>query len=447
MEQGGFFVKASSFFRCMLAFCLESQLIAAALLLLGYLPVSFADVAAFSLLATLLLSLGGWLYHGGGISMVLHLLLYPLVGAVGVIASWVLDSWTIGLVLAGLFYWRIHTVVTLRLYHHDLLRRFILALFGYIFNLVYVVMFVSLYTADMPDYREFYAMMTLLVATYVVVGWGEFLTREKPPGVVLPLPLLARLGGQLLAAKALLTVGYAAAAGTVLALLVFFWSLVKQPFGELVYALFKPVLEWIAYLVARLSVVLKKDDRINNLNNGEGSGEQLAEELAGSGGETLFSILQPYLVGTLVLAFVLWLAWKIWQRRYVADQAEAKASSAPTAATLSSLSPTAPTSSDVGTRLRNLFDEWFGPKDDRVRYLYYQFLRYMAGQGIHIEKHETSHEFLGRVSRTWSDPARIQLAARITDTYERYRYNQGKIEPEEVASLESSLKQLRNSGK
>ncbi|MFY0544562.1 DUF4129 domain-containing protein [Brevibacillus sp. H7] len=436
-------MRASLFFRCMLAFCLESQLVAGALLLLGCLPASFFDVAVFSLAATLLLSLGGWLYHGGGNSIVLHLLLYPLVAAIGALCTWVFDSWAIGLLLAGLFFWRVHTVVTIRLYHHDLLRRFILAMFGYIFNLVYVVMFVSLYQSDVPDYQEFFAMLTLLVGSYIVVGWGEFLTREKPPGVSLPPTLLARLGGQLLAAKALLTAAYATAAGLVLTLLVFLWSLIKQPFGDLLYTLFLPLLELIAYLAARLSGVLGKDDRFHNLNNGEGSGEQLAEELGGSGGETLFSMLQPYLAAALAIAFVFWLARKIWLRRFVADKKEETVSATLSTATVFALSPAEPVSAGIGSRLRSLFDEWFGPKDDRVRYLYYQFLRYMAAQGIKIEKHETSHEFLNRVSQVWSDQARIQLAVRITDCYERYRYYQKPLAEEEVAALESCLKQLR----
>ncbi|MCK9905394.1 hypothetical protein MXD63_36080, partial [Frankia sp. Cpl3] len=77
-------MKAKAYHRAVLAFCLEAQVIAALLALFGYLPVSFTAMFGFSLFAILSLSLGGWLYFGGGGSMGLHLLLYPLVGAVGI---------------------------------------------------------------------------------------------------------------------------------------------------------------------------------------------------------------------------------------------------------------------------------------------------------------------------------------------------------------------------
>jgi len=436
-------VKTSTFFRCMLAFWLEAQLIAAVLLLIGVLPVRFTDAALFSLTATLLLSAGGWLYHGGGIHRMLHLLLYPLVGGIAVLASVALDSWLIGLLLAGVYFWRIHTVVTIRLYHHDLLRRFILALFGNIFHLVYLVMFVSLYRADAPDYRELYALFTLLLVSYIVVGWGEFLTREKPAGVSLTPPMLARMGGQLLAAKALLAAGYGAAAAVALSLLTLLWTLVKTPVGQLMYAIFLPVLEWIAYLVSRLAVVLDRDGRLNQLNNGEGSGEQLAEELAAAQGETLFSMLQPYLTGLFMLVFVFWLIRKIWQRRYTAEPEPSVSAQTPTAVALSPLAQTDADSSGMGSRLRSLLNEWMGPKDDRVRYLYVQFLRYMASQGIRIQPHETSHEFVRRIQSLWNDPNRIALAVRITDCYEQYRYTRKPLAPEEMAAMESCVKALR----
>jgi putative NADPH-quinone reductase len=60
-----------------------------------------------------------------------------------------------------------------------------------------------------------------------------------------------------------------------------------------------------------------------------------------------------------------------------------------------------------------------------------------------IYRFETSQEYLKRLQQQWQDAASLQLAATITDSYEKYRYHEQSLSPEELAAMQQAVKSLR----
>ncbi|WP_029100962.1 DUF4129 domain-containing protein [Brevibacillus thermoruber] len=433
--------------RWTLVFWMEALLTASVLMLFRWLPARPESMIGFVLAAALLLALGSWLYQGGGHHLLLHLLLYPLVAAVGGLCYAAFGSWLLALLLAALFFWRIHAAPSIPCTPVHLRHRFVLALIICLFQLVLAGLFGALAAPQPHDVRAYYAILAFVLASHLVTGWGEYLTREPPGGSAAPISLAAALGGQLLTTRLLLAAGYALAGGGLLWLLAWIWGLVKEPLGDGLYLLARPLLLGTAALFGKLAEVLSGNSRVNGLfNSGTDVVEQPLEEIAPAGGETLFSMAEPYLIACVSALVLATLARFIWKRRY-RNVGGTAVSPAPVQTAWRPVAADA--SADEGPlwELDTLMRGPSGPVDDPVRYAYYRFLQHMAESGMRIERHETSHEYLRRIRSQWANPDVVELAGQITGYYERYRYRQQPLSPEEWNDLEQCLRKLRDSSK
>jgi hypothetical protein len=437
-------MQTRTLFRWLTAFTLEAYIAAGLLTLFGYLPTTFASMFGFTVIASLLLAFGGWLYQGGGRSVWLHLLLYPLILAAGLVSYQVFDSWLAAILLAGSCFWRIHTIVTIRLYHFDLLRRFALAVLPFMGSLIYQALIVPIYTGKPDGIVPLFEMLTALLLSFLVSSWGEFLTREKPSGITVAPPLRWRFALELGQAKLMMLGAYTLLASAVFFLGSVLWTWVKPLLGTFLYHLFAPLLRLIEQWISQLTLVLSKDKRIDLVTGNDGEAGKTIDYGQGAEGETLFSILQPYLIGLVVLVFAGWLGWKMWQRRHRPQESLEAAGNAPAQATIRPVEQSHAGDAGLGGRFRAIIDQWLGPRDDKARYLYYQFLRYMAAQGLAMRKDETSREFMRRVQSAWTDERRVSLVSQITDYYQRHRYDQKPLSAEDIAALEQCFQQLKS---
>lgn len=429
-------------FRWLTVFTLEAFIATGLLTLFGYLPGQFWPMLGFTVIATTLLALGAWLYQGGGRSMWIHILLYPLIAFSGMAGYLLFDSWIVGLAIAGGYYWRIHTVVTIRLCHFDLLRRFSMAVIIFLSALLYHALVVSLAhgTAGIPP---LFGMLALLFIAYLIVSEGEFLTREKPAGTLVPARSRNRLVVELGLLKLIVLGAYVAVASAIFFAAAFLWSLVKGALASLLFAAFAPLLTLIEQWINRLTQALSKDRRIDLVTGNDGEPGNVVWNGVNGQEETLFSLLQPYLIGGIILAFVCWLGWKMWQRRHVpVEQAHASESTA-SPSRISRIESEKSGGDGLGGMVQSLLDRWRVPKDDQARYLYYQFLRYMKAQGLPMRKDETSREFMLRIQQEWQQDRRLSLVVQITDFYQRHRYQKQPLSSEEMALLENCFRELK----
>ncbi|HZG16619.1 MAG TPA: DUF4129 domain-containing protein [Candidatus Bathyarchaeia archaeon] len=428
--------------RWMTIFWLEALIATGLLSLFGYLPARFWPMLAFSAAAACLLGIGAWLYQGGGRSMSIHLLLYPLIASAGIAGYFLFDSWLVALAIAGGFYWRIHTIVTIRLYHFDLLRRFGLATITFLAALIYQALYVSL-SESATGVPHLFGMLSVLLLTYLVVSEGEFLTREKPAGLSVPAHLRLRMTVELGQFKLVGLAAYTAIASALFFAGSFLWSLVKGPLGSLLFAAFAPLLALIEQWINQLAQILSKDQRIDLVTGNDGEpGNTIDHGLSGQE-ETLFSVMQPYLIALIVLGFAVWLGWKMWQRRHPAGAHIQPAASGAAPSVISPVEATGKAGSGLGGILHSFMERFSAPKDDQARYLYYQFLRYMKAQGLPMQKDETSQEFLLRIGKKWGNARQLILISQITEMYQRHRYQQHALSKEELAHLESCFQELK----
>lgn len=429
--------------RPMTVFWLEAMLATGLLSLLGYLPTRFGAMLGFTLLAACLLGLGAWLYQGGGRSMWLHLLLYPLTLALGIVSYLWFASWIVALAISGAFFWRIHTVVSTRIYHFDLLRRFGFTVVVYLAALVYHALIVSLTEAGTAGVPHLFGMLAALLISYVLTSEGEFLTREKPVGVSVPAGLRMRFTWELGQVKLLALGAYVAVASLLLLALSFIWSLVSRLLGPLLHAVVSPLLALIEQWINQLVLTLSKDRRLDLVTGKDGKPGNVIDHGMSGQEETLFSLLQPYLIAGIVLAFACWLGWKMWQRRRRsvshADASEAVVSTA----RLARIDAQAGNGAGLGGVIQSFLDRFSAPREDQARYLYYQFLRYMKAQGMPMRKDETSQEFLQRIAEKWPGGQRLSLATQLTDLYQRHRYQQQVLTHEELAAMDRCFQELK----
>jgi hypothetical protein len=433
--------------RRMLVFWMEALLTASVLMLFQWLPAQPESMIGFVLFAVLLLSLGSWLHQGGGRHLLLHLLLYPLVASVGGLCFAAFGSWLLALLLAALFYSRIHTAASNPCTPVHLRNHFVLALIICLFQLVVAGLFGALTAPQTYDVRAYYAILAFVLASYLFTCWGEHLTREQPGGSAAPISLAAAIGGQLLATRLLLVAGYILAGSGLLWLLAWLWGLVKGPLGDGLYQLTSPLLQGTAALFGKLADVLNGNGRVNEPFNNEMDVPELPqEEFAPTGDETLFSQVAPYLIAFGSALALVKLAQYIWERRYrhVGGTAVSPASAD---TILRPVDEDASSDDDPLWEQDALVRSPAGPIDDPVRYAYYRFLQHMAKAGLRIERHETSHEYLRRIRSQWANADAVELAEQITSYYERYRYRQLPLSPEERNHLEQCVRKLRDATK
>ncbi|QHZ58729.1 DUF4129 domain-containing protein [Brevibacillus sp. NSP2.1] len=427
--------------RWTLTFWLEALLVGGSLMMLGWMTADFGALLFFCLAGCLLLIAGSWLYHHGGRHTVLHLLLYPFVLGVGVLSFVLFGSWLIALALAGVFFWRIQGAAANGINHVSLLRRFVLAFMVCLIQLVVAALYGTAVDSETFSPAPYFGMLALVTASYVLIAVGAYLLREEALPIRLPARLRLMLAGQVLGTRLLVTVGYVAAASALLGLLSLLWSWVKGPLGTGLYMLIEPALQMLAEWISGLSQVLDKDQRVHNVLNNEGQGGNPPLEPV-SQGEPLFSLLEPYLISLFVVVALFLLGRYMWKRRNRNWQAEPKAVTAAPAIDLAPLPPAA-----EGEAAEWDVSKWFkkplGPADDATRYAYFQFLQTMGKQGVTIHPHETTQEFLQRLQKHPAlTAAQLELAGKITDFYEQYRYQEHPLSQQELADMQQAVQAL-----
>lgn len=428
-----------------LLFWQESFLAASLLMLLGWLPSVWTDVAAFVGSATLLLVLGLWLYDGGARNLLLHLLLYPLVFAVGVLIYQTLDSVLFAALAAALFYWRVHSLAASSYSQATLLNAWIMTLCISLAHLAIASLFGPLRGGAPFQAAELYPVIALLVAGYMLASLGEYLTREDTASLSVRVPRVpAFLGVQLIGSRLLLAAGYAAAAGMGLWVLSLLWGWMKKPLGAALSWIFGPLLKGIGDWIEKLSASLGSNRKVQDLlEQSSGNREELPQEEAAYTGEALFTLWQPYLIAACVLLVGIGLGWAIWKRRGGAQVPVSAAPAEAVEATLHELPPEKAGTAPPIWDLEALRAKAHRQEDDPVRYGYYQFLLHMADAGLSIAPYETPHEYLCRLQQRWTTSGRLEYAARITRYYEQSRYMEKPLTNEELADLQHSVAEIR----
>lgn len=429
--------------RWTLVFWLEALVIGGGMMMLGWTSAGFGHLLGFCVTASLLLIAGSWLYHGGGRSLLFHLLLCPLVAGVGLFSYMMYGSWMIALILAGVFYWRIHSVSSDGIGYVGLQRRFVLALMVCLMQLAVAALYGSIAHPDTFDPGVYYGMLVLVLGSYLLVSFGVYVLREEALPIRIPVRLGIILGGQVLGTRLLLTAGYLVLGSAILGLLHVLWAWLKGPLGAGLYFLLEPVLRVLTEWIESLSEKMGKDQRVNDLLNNQGQGEAPPAQQVDAG-EPLFSLLEPYLIGLVILVFLIVLGISIWKRRYQGKlSAEKEVTNASPTEYTSLDSPSDPKTAEWDA------SQWFkkpvGPEDDPVRYAYYQFLQEMGRAGLGIQPYETSQEFLQRLRLHSSlNPASLALATQITSFYEQYRYQEQSLQDTDLDAMEKAVQTLRS---
>ncbi|UFJ40888.1 DUF4129 domain-containing protein [Brevibacillus humidisoli] len=430
-------MNTSSYTRIALILSLEAQAAAALLLALRYLPLDFVQLFGFFAAMSLLLAVGAWLYQGGGFSMTLHLLLYPLALAVGVAGYLLYQSVLLALLLAGGYYWRIHAVSTSQLTEQKaFLHRFLWATLLYAGCLFLYTLFLA------GEVAPILGMLAVSTLWFIVVSGAEYITRDKPAGAHTSGKALASLSGQLAQLQLLTLAAYAACAGLVLAVLAALWQTVKQLLYSLAVTLTGPLLQLLEQWIEQLANLVAEDQRSENLIGGQGGADESVPIGSDALGESLISQLAPYLTGAIVLCFLLWFGWRIWRTRRYVPETEQLDRSAQQTATITAVADGDGSSLSWTEEIKAFFKRRTTP-DDPVRHSYYQFLLAMAAKGMPIRKNETSQEYLRRIGSTRQDDSLTALANRITRYYEQHRYSSTPLSPEDLASLQSDVEKLR----
>ncbi|KQL43477.1 hypothetical protein AN963_28935 [Brevibacillus choshinensis] len=428
--------------RWTLAFWLEALLLAGCFMLFGYLSAGFGPFLLFGIITSLLFVIGGLIFHEGSRNPLFLMLLYVIVAGVGVLSYLTFDSWMIALIVAALYFWRIQAVASDGISHANLQRRFVLVLMVCLIQLVIGGLYGSAVHSEDFQATTYYWMLGLTLGSYLLLSLLEYVTREHTIPTLLPASIHVKLGGQVLAAHSLVTIGYLLIASAVLGALALLWSWVKGPLGSGLYWLIEPILKKLADWAEGLSGVLERDGRVNDVLDNQGQGADQSY-LPLDQGEPLINLLEPYLIAGASLLILIVLTRYIWKRRY---HKEGVPEQTPPTHDASAWTPLSESDDKDGSPLRDV-RHWFkktpGPADDPVRYAYYQFLKHTASRGMPIYRFETSQEYLLRLQRQWQDPASLQLAAKITDSYEKYRYREQSLAPEELAAMKQAVKSLR----
>lgn len=431
--------------RWTLAFWLEALLIGVCLVLFGYMTAGFGQLLSFCLVAAILLIGGSWLYHGGGGRLMLQLILYPIVLAVGVSSFYLYDSWLIALILAAVYFWRVQSAASEGYGRYSLQRRFVLALMAGLMQLVITVLYTSVVDSDSYSPAASFSMLVLISLSYVLIAIGAFVLREESLPTQLPARLSLMLASQVLGTRLVLITGFLAVGSITLALLHWIWTSIKEPLATGLYTLFEPVLILIVELMEKLAEKANtKQDNINDfLNMMARDAERPKEQIPL--GESLISVLEPYFIAGFILIGVLLLGRYIWKKRFTGTTTQEKEAVAAHTAVLTAVPPSVREESTDGDTAK-WFKQPVGPEDDPTRYAYYQFLVLMEQQGMPIELHETPQEFLNRLrNQSLLDAGQLDAVANITRYYQQYRYQEQSLPEAELTTMQHSVQMLGSS--
>lgn len=427
--------------RWTLAFWLESLLIGICLVLLGFMTAGFGPLLSFCLIASSLLMFGSWLYHGGGGRFLLHLLLYPIVFAVGIASYSFYESWFIAIILAAVYFWRVQSAASDGYGKDSLLRRFVLAMMACLIQLVIAALYTSVMDPASFSPEASYAMLALLTGSYTLIMILSFIIREESLSTRLSARISWLLTGQLLGTRLLLIGGYLLVGSLVLGILNGIWTWLKGPVGSGLYMLIEPVLKKMLDLIAILAGKMSQkqsgiDVFLNDLGN---QAKQPPKELPL--GEPLYATLEPYLLAGFILIAVLLLGRYIWKKRF---KGTATLANTAAAAHNNVLTPVViENKENVETDASQWFKKPVGLEDDPTRYAYYQFLVLMEKQGMAIELHETPQEYLRRLQeQSLLDQAQLNTIVRITRYYQQYRYQEQSLLDADLIAMQQAVEQL-----
>lgn len=428
--------------RWTLAFWLEAMLTGVFLILFGYMTAGLGQLLSFCLVAAILLIAGSWLYHSGGGRFMLHLLLYPLVFVIGMGSYYLYDSWLIALILAAVYFWRVQSAASEGYRHDSLQRRFVLALMAGLIQLVLTVLYTSIVDPGSYSLAASFSMLVLITLSYIFVAIVAFVLREGSLSTRLPARISLLLGSQVLGTRFLLIAGYLAVGSIVLSLIYWIWSWLKGPVSAGLYTLFEPVLIFIVELFEQLyERANQKQANIQVLMESAGPREDnpvVQIQL----GESLFSVLQPYLIIAFILACVILLGRYIWKKRFKGTITLEKEVAAAQNTVLTTVPPSSSEES-VEDGSAKWFKQPVGPEDDPTRYAYYQFLVLMEKQGMPIELHETPQEFFNRLrEQSLLDAAQLDAVARITRYYQQYRYQEKSLPEADLTAMQQAVQTL-----
>lgn len=428
--------------RWTLAFWLEAMLTGVFLILFGYMTAGFSQLLWFCLVAAILLIAGSWLYHSGGGRFMLHLLLYPLVFVIGMGSYYLYDSWLIALILAAVYFWRVQSAASEGYRHDSLQRRFVLALMAGLIQLVLTVLYTSIVDPGSYSLAASFSMLVLITLSYIFVAIVAFVLREGSLSTRLPARISLLLGSQVLGTRFLLIAGYLAIGSIVLSLIYWIWSWLKGPVSAGLYTLFEPVLIFIVELFEQLyERANQKQANIQVLMESAGPREDnpvVQIQL----GESLFSVLQPYLIIAFILACVIMLGRYIWKKRFMGTITLETEVAAAQNTVLTTVPPSSSEES-VEDGSAKWFKQPVGPEDDPTRYAYYQFLVLMEKQGMPIELHETPQEFFNRLrEQSLLDAAQLDAVARITRYYQQYRYQEKSLPEADLTAMQQAVQTL-----
>ncbi|USG66280.1 DUF4129 domain-containing protein [Brevibacillus ruminantium] len=422
----------------------ESTLAAILLMLVGWLPSTLESFAGFAVSATILLAIGLWLYEGSSGRSALHLLLYPLVIAAGILMYQTFDSLLLAALAAALLFWRIHTLSSLSYTSDSLQRMFLITLAICLFHLAITALFGSMMKEVQTAPDQLFPVLALLLAGYLLTSFVEYLTREQNGNTSASSRLPLWMGGQLVGSRLLLVVGYMAAGTLCLAILNLFWGLIKKPLGDLLTWLLGPVVQAVSDMVENLAAFLNKNQKVHDLLDQKNeSNQEIPLEEAVHTGDPLMTLWQPYLIAGAVAIIAVVLGWVIWKRRKTSIRTtEIADASAIPEVLLSELPSDHADESKPAWDLEALRQSVANSEDDPVHYSYFRFLLHMVGIGLRIAPYETTQEYLRRLRQQWPDPAKLELAAHITRYYEQSRYVEKPLTAEELAHLQQCLEAL-----
>ncbi|TKI57682.1 DUF4129 domain-containing protein [Brevibacillus antibioticus] len=428
--------------RWTLAFWLEAMLMGVCLILFGYMTAGFGQLLTFCLAAAILLLAGSWLHYGGGGRFMLHLLLYPLVFFIGMGSFYLYDSWLIALVLAAVYFWRVQSAASEGYRHDSLQRRFVLALMAGLIQLVIAVLYTSIVDPGSYSLGASFSMLVLITLSYMLVAIGAFVLREGSLSTRLPARIRLLLGSQVLGTRIFLIAGYLAVSSIVLSLIYWIWSWIKGPVSAALYTLFEPVLIFIVKLFEHLyERANQKQAAIKLVTDSTGQkpdNPSVQVQL----GESLFSVLQPYLIIAFILACVILLGRYIWKKRFKGSISLEKEVAAAQNTILTTVPPsTSEESAEDGSA--KWFKQPVGPEDDPTRYAYYQFLVLMEKRGVPIKLHETPQEFFNRLrEQPLLDAGQLDAVARITRYYQQYRYQEQSLPEADLTAMQQAVQML-----
>lgn len=427
--------KTLTLLRSSMVLSLEVLLVVSLFALFRMLPVSTPILLGVSLGGIFLTSLGCWFYQGGNGSMVYYLLLFPLIGVVFA-ASYPLVGLLTAVLLAAGYYWRIHLAASNQFNEQDYMTRYTFTSITLAAALVYN-MFISV------DVTPIFWLLALSTIWYLIIRWGEHVTRSKNGQDQLSPEVFRQYFIQVISSQFLFFAGYLISFGFVLFLLWGLWQVIKGPFTHAFAAIAEPILN---YIIGWLSGLFDNNNKVKVIvdNYFGPSGNRMTDEDTGHIGPSLLDQLEPYLIGIAIAVVVLVLGYWMWRQRY-RNAGGAEETISLSKNKVRSLDAAPSTGSSIREQLQSWLQRWRTPQDDIVRMKYNDFLQYMATRGISIRQDETPAEFMGRVRTTWNDQDKLGLASSITAYYERHRYDSNDLTKEEIAKFAATVEQIRRS--